>query len=139
MNFLFFFFFDFRALSGRTHTSLSNIILFVIRYIGDHRFTRVLIDVTNTLLDVYENQFHEFTGPIGRSFINLTKALQKEERISRDFLRMHGALELILAGANVAEISTAESSPLDMNKLPKEFSEFKPSEAAKQEVIFDVN
>lgn len=90
-------------------------------------------------MDVYENQFHEFTGPIGRSFINLTKALQKEERISRDIFRMHGALELILAGANVGEISTAESSPLDMNKLPKEFSEFTPSEAAKKEVIFDVN
>lgn len=132
-------FFDYRALSGRTHASLSNIILFIIRYIGDQRFTRVLIDVANTLLDVYEHQFHEFTGPVGRSFINLTKALQKEERVSRDFLQMHGAIELVLAGANVGEISTTESSPLDINKLPKEFSEFTPSEAAKKEVIFDVN
>lgn len=131
--------FDFRALSGRTHASLSNIILFIIRYIGDHRFTRVLIDVANTLLDVYEHQFHEFTGPAGRSFINLTKALQKEERVNRDFLQMNGALELILAGANVGEISTTESSPLDINNLPKKFTEFTPSEAAKEEVIFDVN
>lgn len=96
--------------------------------------------MANTLLDVYEHQFHEFTGPVGRSFINLTKALQKEERVNRDFLQMHGALELVLAGANVGEISNAsETSSLDINKLPKQFSEFTPSEVAKKEVIFDVN
>lgn len=95
--------------------------------------------MANILLDVYEQQFHEFTGPVGRSFINLTKALQKEERVNRDFLQMNGALELILAGANVGEISTTESSPLDINNLPKKFTEFTPSEAAKKEVIFDVN
>lgn len=53
---------------------------------------------------------------------------------------MHGALELILAGTNVGEIGTAtETSSLDINKLPKIFSEFTPSEAAKKEIIFDVN
>lgn len=113
--------------------------MFIIRYIGDHRFARVLIDVANTLLDVYEDQFNEFTGPLGRSFINLTKALQKEERITKDFMQMQGALELIVAGANVNEHSLNETTPFDIHKLPKKFSEIMPSADAKKELIFDVN
>lgn len=126
-------------MAGRTHNSLANIILFIIRYIGDHRFSRVLIDVANTLLDVYEDQFHEFTGPIGRSFINLTKALQKEEHLTKDFLQMQGSLELILAGSNVTERSGIDATPFETDKLPKKFAEFIPSESAKKELIFDVN
>lgn len=133
------YFIIYRALSGRTHASLSNIILFIIRYIGDQRFSRVLIDVANTLLDVYEDQFNEFTGPLGRSFINLTKALQKEERVTKDFMQLQGALELILAGANIAD-STTETRPLDWpNKFSKKFIDLLPSEDAKKELIFNVN
>lgn len=131
----------FRALAGRTHSSLSNIILFIIRYIGDHRFSRVLIDVANTLLDVYEEQFKEFTGPLGRSFINLSKALHREEKVTQDFLQMHGALELILSGANVLEKGTASIAELNVQQqIQSEKSPaLIPSESAKKQLIIDVN
>lgn len=38
------------ALAGREDKSLSAILRFLIRYIGDYRFTRTLIDVANMLL-----------------------------------------------------------------------------------------
>lgn len=128
--------FGFRALAGRTHSSLSNIIHFIIRYIGDHRFSRVLIDVANVLLNVYEEQFKEFTGPVGRSFINLAKALHREEKVTKDFLQVQGALELILSGANVSDRGTANIAPLDFSSPPKKLV---PSEMAKKQLIIDVN
>lgn len=130
--------FTFRALAGRTQASLSNIILFIIRYIGDHRFSRILIDVANILLNVYEEQFKEFTGPLGRSFINLSKALHREEKVTKDFLEAQGALELILSGANVSEKGTAHIAPLDINRTPRK-SELEPSESAKKQMIINLN
>lgn len=101
----------------------------------------MLIDVTNTLLDVYEAQFKEFTGPLGRSFINLAKALHREEKITEDVLQVHGALELILSGANVSEKGTASIAALNVQQqMPsKKSSELIPSESAKKQLIIDVN
>lgn len=115
--------------------------MFIIRYIGDHRFSRVLIDVANILLDVYEEQFKEFTGPLGRSFINLSKALHREEKVTKDFLQMQGALELILAGANISERGSSSIAPLNVQQQSKlgKSSELKPSESAKKQFIIDVN
>lgn len=130
--------FSYRALAGRNHASLSNIIMFIIRYIGDHRFSRVLIDAGNTLLNVYEVQFKEFTGPLGRSFINLSKALHREEKITKDFLQVQGALELILSGASISDHGTANIAPLDVISTPKKL-ELVPSASAKKQLIIDVN
>lgn len=41
------------ALSGRESKSLLVILRFLIKYIGDYRFTRILIDVSNILLGKY--------------------------------------------------------------------------------------
>jgi U3 small nucleolar RNA-associated protein 15 len=38
------------ALAGREGKSLSAILRFLVKYIGDYRFTRTLIDVANMLL-----------------------------------------------------------------------------------------
>lgn len=38
------------ALAGREGKSLSAVLRFLIKYIGDYRFTRTLIDVANMLL-----------------------------------------------------------------------------------------
>lgn len=97
-----------------------------------------MIDVANILLNVYEEQFKEFTGPLGRSFINLSKALHREEKVTKDFLQAQGALELILSGANVSDRGTAHIAPLSINQKPKK-SELVPSESAKKQMIIDVN
>lgn len=96
----------------------------------------MLIDVANTLLDVYEDQFKEFTGPIGRNFLNLIKALRKEEQLTKDFLEINGSLELILSAASISDQDT-QIAPITSNK--SETSEIIPSETAKEKMIFDVS
>lgn len=123
-----------RALIGRTDKSLAAIIRFLIRYMGDHRFTRVLIDVANILLDVYEVNFSEFTGEIGKQFLYLAKKLRKEEAISIDLLRLQGTLELLLAGASVAD-----EVVLDEIDFEAKGSELKPSMAAKESFVVSLN
>lgn len=125
-----------RALAGRTHKSLSSIIQFLIRYIGDHRFTRILIDVANILLNVYEADFRQFTGEIGKQFLNLSKKLHKEEQLTLDFLKFHGALEFIMAGASVAD---TQSDQIDFTTKPDASNQMKPSDYAKQKFIVDVD
>lgn len=127
-----------RALAGRTDKSLTTIIRFLTRYIGDHRFTRVLIDVVHILLDEYEAEFTRFTGEIGKQFIYLAKKLRREEEISLEFLRLQGTLELVLAGAGAAEQAPQSvSEPLDGDEDGG--GELKPSLAAKQNFVVSVN
>lgn len=129
-----------RAFAGRTDKSLGSIIRFMIRYMGDHRFTRVLIDAVHILLNVYEADFDRFTGEIGKQFMYLSKALRKEEELSVDFMQLQGALELILAGAGV--VNSAESmmtAGADDQPFARIGSELKPSLAARENFIVSVN
>lgn len=132
-----------RALAGRTDKSLATIIRFLIRYIGDHRFTRVLIDVVHILLNVYEAEFARFTGEIGKQFMYLAKKLHREEEISVEFLRLQGTLELVLAGASVGEQQQQVVSEQDAEQLAMgegaDGSELKPSAAAKENFVVSVN
>lgn len=87
---------------------------------------------------MYEDQFKEFTGPVGRSFINLAKALHREENVTNDFLQVQGALELIMSGANISERGTTNIAPLDISRTSKK-PDLVPSETAKKQLIIDVN
>lgn len=98
----------------------------------------MLIDVANILLDVYEGQIKEFSAPLGRSFINLSKALRREERVTQDFLQVQGALELIMSGASISDRGATNIAAFDINRSPKK-SELVPSETAKKQLIIDVN
>lgn len=92
-----------RALAGRDHKSLARIIRFICNHIGEHRFMRILTDVGMTLLDVYEDSFHEFTGDLGNLFMRLSTVLQKETALTYELLELQGSLELLLAASNVAD------------------------------------
>ncbi|XP_062562302.1 U3 small nucleolar RNA-associated protein 15 homolog [Armigeres subalbatus] len=91
-----------RALTGRTHAFLVRFINFLVRNIGDYRFTPALVDAANILLDVYEADFEQFAGTeVGKILINLSRRLKKEEQIISDFLEVQGLLEMISAAADV--------------------------------------
>uniref|UniRef100_W8B2N6 U3 small nucleolar RNA-associated protein 15 homolog n=1 Tax=Ceratitis capitata TaxID=7213 RepID=W8B2N6_CERCA len=92
-----------RSLSGRSHEFLSRLISFICRFIGEHRFTRVMIDVATTLLDVYAATFHEFTGELGKDFIRLAGVLRREVKLTYDLLALQGCLELLETVAAGAE------------------------------------
>ncbi|XP_073828063.1 U3 small nucleolar RNA-associated protein 15 homolog [Musca autumnalis] len=91
-----------RALAPRDDASLCQIIGFVCRYISEHRFMRVLIDVATTLLDVYEDKLHTFTGSVGKKFLELSYVLEREVALTYDLLELQGSLELLTAAADVS-------------------------------------
>lgn len=128
--------FHHRALSGRTHKSIGAIVRFLCRYIGDHRFTRILIDVGNTLLSIYEETFDQFTGEIGRNFLYLRKIIRKEETLSLELLQLQGVLDMIIAAASCGDLADA-ISPHEAT-TPKTNHDLVPSESARVEPIISV-
>lgn len=127
-----------RALSGRTNTSLSAILRFITRYLSDHRFTRVLIDVTNTLLCIYETTFDKFVGNLGRDFLNLARMIHREENLTKNFLQLQGAIELVTAGATVGE-AHSENAVVTEKSTPEPSSEMMPTETALENMVISVN
>lgn len=120
-------------MSGRTHKSIGAIVRFLCRYIGDHRFARILIDVANALLSSYEDTFDQFSGEIGRNFLYLRKIIRKEEELSIDFLGLQGAFELIIAGASCGEQS--ETTPTLETKVTNDLV---ASASAREEPVISV-
>uniref|UniRef100_A0A1B6D9D7 U3 small nucleolar RNA-associated protein 15 homolog n=1 Tax=Clastoptera arizonana TaxID=38151 RepID=A0A1B6D9D7_9HEMI len=117
------------SLTGREGKSLVVVLRFLIKYIGDYRFTRVLIDVSNVLLDIYGNILQE-TGPDAHQlFMRLAKRLQEEVELTTRLVSLQGALQMILAGASVEQ---DVSSPDAVDLL-------QPSDAARQNFIISVS
>lgn len=122
---------------GRTQKSIGAIVRFLIRYIGDQRFTRVLVDVTNTLLDVYEDTFDQFTGELVRNFLSLQKMIRKEEQLTLEFLELQGVLDMIIAASSCGEQAEDSNAPQETIKTTDSNS-LLPSESARVEPIINV-
>lgn len=90
-----------RALAGRAQQSLLRLVNFIKTYISDYRFNRTLIDTGNTLIDVYEHEFHTFSSPLQTAIIQLKDRLKEEEELTTSLLELKGALELLLNASNV--------------------------------------
>lgn len=116
---------------------------FIYRYIGDHRFSRILIDVTHTLLSVYEEKFDQIAiGALGKEFLYLVKMLHKEEKTTADIIQLQGAIELIMAGASAADQNSDEIFSLNNigdSQRSQEVDEILPSEDAKENIVVNVN
>lgn len=122
-----------RALQNQANGFLSGFIVFLKRYIGDRRFMRTLIDVTNNLLDVFEDDFSTLNGDVAREFIELNKTLRREENLLNDCLELNGAFELLLSGANVAEQSS------DIIEYGRELNQLKPSNTVEEDFVIRID
>ncbi|XP_054730498.1 U3 small nucleolar RNA-associated protein 15 homolog [Anastrepha obliqua] len=122
-----------RALAGRSHKFLSQLISFICRYIGEYRFMRILIDVAAALLDIYAATFHEFTGELGKDFIRLAGVLRREINLTYDLLELQGGLELLETAAAGGESND------DYHRFVKgESDQLKQSAQAKESSILTV-
>ncbi|XP_320954.5 U3 small nucleolar RNA-associated protein 15 homolog [Anopheles gambiae] len=111
-----------RALDDRSPESLVHFINFLTRHIGDYRFTPVLIDAGNILLDVYEDSLEKFAGTIvGKAFVTLANKLQTEEQLVQEFLNLQGMLDMISVAADTAEPDTVDDAiaPYDASNKAK--------------------
>lgn len=122
-------------MSGRTHKQIGAIVRFLCRYIGDHRFTRILIDVGNTLLSIYEEKFDQFTGEIGRGFLYLRKMIRKEEQLTLEFLQLKGTLDMIIAASSCGEPKETENIE---KAATAERNDIVASEEARKDFIISV-
>lgn len=118
------------AVAGRDGKMVKALLRFLIKYIGDHRFTRTLIDVTNIFLDVHENSLNEFPPEVTKMITRLGNRITEEEQLSLDLANLEGAMHLLLAGSSVAE---------DDSEIQSAITQLKPSEKAKQNIVIDVN
>lgn len=100
------------AFSNRTQDSLAIIIGFINRHISDGRFTRILIDVSNIFLDVYEQSFLSLSTRVQKLIIELYRSIHSEEKLSVEFLELQGCLDLIMSSADgVKDDLEAEQGP----------------------------
>lgn len=120
-----------RAIERQTDEYMVRIITFLIRYIGDRRFMRTIIDVSNVVLDFFEDDFSSLTGEVAKKFMELNKTLKREEGLLIDCIKLQGAFEQLMSVANVADQS---SDIIDYVHEPK----IKPSDAAEEDYVIDL-
>ncbi|KAF7385171.1 hypothetical protein HZH66_012257 [Vespula vulgaris] len=116
-----------QALAGRDGKSLANIIKFLIRYIGNVRFGRVLLHVANVLMDVYEDNLDGLAAEPRNMFNLLANKLQEEEDLIVSLAQLQGTLQIILSGAEAQHITTARDNQT-----------LEPSSAAQKNLIFSI-
>ncbi|XP_037035241.1 U3 small nucleolar RNA-associated protein 15 homolog [Bradysia coprophila] len=122
-----------RALRGQPNEFLIKFISFLIRYIGDRRFIRVLIDVSDTLLDAYEDEFSSLSGDVAKKFMELNKTLRREENLLMDCLELRGAFGLLFSGASVADQSS------DIIEYGRELNKLKPSNTVEEDFVVRID
>ncbi|XP_055613313.1 U3 small nucleolar RNA-associated protein 15 homolog [Uranotaenia lowii] len=124
----------YRALQKRSHAFLVKFIGFLLRNIGDFRFTSALVDAANILLDVYEDEFDTFAGTeVGKMFVNLSRRLKKEEQLIQDFLQVQGLLEMISVAAD------ANQSSEDLNRENILTDDLEASISAQKHAVINID
>lgn len=118
-----------RALEGQTIEFTIKFITFLGRYIGDGRFMKTLVDVSNVLLDVYGDDFSNVNGLIGKKLMEFNQKLKREENLLIDCMELLGAFELLFAGADVDEQS------VDTIQYSRELDQLKPSDSVQNFVV----
>ncbi|KAJ8881507.1 hypothetical protein PR048_017989 [Dryococelus australis] len=89
------------ALASRDEKSLLNILRFVIRNFSDDRFTSVLVDFSNVLLDVYEERVVE-NVQLRKMVDMLAKRVSQEERLVQELTSLQGCLLMLTSAATCA-------------------------------------
>ena len=85
----------FVALSARDEISLEPILSFIIRYINNPRYSKLLINVTHTLLDIYSNVIG-YSEAIDELFIKLKKFVYSEIVLQKQLLKCMNMLDAII-------------------------------------------
>jgi U3 small nucleolar RNA-associated protein 15 len=101
-----------QAFANRTQDSLARIVTFFNKYISDGRFTRVLLDIINVFVDIYEPQFLSLSPDVQRLFVELNRRIRVEEELTCEFLKLEGQIEMLLRASEVS----SEQEVVDLTK-----------------------
>lgn len=120
-----------QALANRQPESLAKIVTFFNKYIGDGRFTRILIDAIEIFLSVYEPQFMSLSPNIQRLMLELNRRIKNEVEMTLEFLKLGGSLDMLI---NASEVSfEAQTDLVDLTT-----SKLQPTEDAKNATVIKV-
>lgn len=120
-----------QAFSNRTQDSLARIVTFFNKYFSDARFTRVLLDIIDIFIDVYEPQFMSLSPDVQRLLVELNRRIKIEEELTCEFLKLEGQIEMIV---NASEGHSDETEIVDLTEI----NALRPSENAIKSQIIEV-
>jgi U3 small nucleolar RNA-associated protein 15 len=83
------------ALSGRDEVSIEPLLAFAARYVSQPRYARLIVQVTNVLLDLYAHTLGN-SDAIDELFLKLHRQVRAEVGLQRDLLRVMGALDTVI-------------------------------------------
>lgn len=107
-----------RAFKGRETKSLLQILRFLLRNITNYRFTRVLIDVFNIFLDVYEESIHLMPPEVMSVVQEISVLLKQEVALGNELGALQGTLSLLLAASSSTEMSCITNKTAQLNLVP---------------------
>ena len=91
------------ALSGRDEFTLEPFLSYLIKYISQPRYTKILIDVSNVLLDIYASILGQ-SVIIDELFTKLRHRLLSEIQFQKDLMSLLGSVHVIISN-NASAIS----------------------------------
>lgn len=124
------------ALAGRDPKSLRLIIRFLVKHIGDHRFTRTITDVGNVLLDIYGDDWNKFPPDVCSSLHWLSTKIKEEVALTQDLAAIEGMMQILLAGSTLT--SSRNEGPL-VNGSSQSAPMWHASETAQKTFVLNVS
>uniref|UniRef100_A0A7S3HET6 U3 small nucleolar RNA-associated protein 15 C-terminal domain-containing protein n=1 Tax=Spumella elongata TaxID=89044 RepID=A0A7S3HET6_9STRA len=100
------------ALSGRDETSLEPIVSFSARYVNHPKYSRLVIQVVQKMLDLYASVLGH-SDAIDELFTKLHKQVRAEVGFQRQILRVMGSLDGIISTATMPRNNASE--PIGQN------------------------
>ncbi|CAO3587582.1 unnamed protein product [Absidia cylindrospora] len=94
------------AISGRDDVALETLVHFLIRHIHNPRYTNVLVDVSEILLDIYHKVFGE-SPMIDKLIAQLRQKVASEVKLQKDILQVVASLDMLFARS----VMTSTPSP----------------------------
>lgn len=85
------------ALAGRSSSKLGHLLKFVAKYITKVSFSSTLLEVADTLIDIYYPEIHEHSETIRLLFLRLRETIRNEAELHREMHSLMGSVDAILA------------------------------------------
>ncbi|KNC78347.1 hypothetical protein SARC_09220 [Sphaeroforma arctica JP610] len=87
------------AISGRDEAALTPLLVFLLKHVNNPRYSSLLIEVTNMVLDVYARVLGK-SQAIDELVLKLRNKVHQELEFQKRLMELSGAFELILAGGD---------------------------------------
>ncbi|XP_069606606.1 U3 small nucleolar RNA-associated protein 15 homolog [Ranitomeya imitator] len=99
------------ALAGRDEKQLCQILTFLMKYIVDPRFSSILLNVSEKVIDIYSSIINQ-SSVVDKLFLKLQDTLEKEVNYQEELLEVLGMMDTLFAtmASKITTIST-ETKP----------------------------